>query len=169
MNTLDIIIALPLIYFIFRGWKKGLVVEIATLAGIIAGAYAALHFSKWVAGVLGLDGDNSVLIAFFVTFVGVLVLAFLIGKAIEGVLKMSKLSFVNRLAGALVGMAKGLCLMSVLIGWVVLIDRHEVIVKADTKEQSILYKPTMSVGGSITNRLKAFANEQRCKMEQNKQ
>lgn len=168
MNVLDIIIAIPLIFFIYRGWKKGLVIAITTLIGVIAGAYAALHFSRWMAGVLGLDGENSLLIAFFVTFVGVVVLAFLIGKAVEGLLKMTHLSIANRLAGAAVSMAICLGILSVILGWVAMIDRHEIVLKAETKQQSALYRPTISVGSQITNKLKVFVDEQRCKMSLDK-
>ena len=62
-------------YLIYKGWRWGLVREVATLVGVLAGIWAAVHLSQEVAGWIGLESENAVLIAFFVCFVGALVLA----------------------------------------------------------------------------------------------
>ena len=62
------------------------------------------------------------MIAFFVCFVGALVLSYLMGKAIEGLLKMTKMNAFNRIAGALLGLAKALCVLAVVLNFVVMID-----------------------------------------------
>lgn len=163
MNILDILIAIPLLYFVYKGWSRGLAFEIASLAGVIAGAYAAVHFSQWVADMLGLDGENAILTAFFITFVGVVALAFLLGKAVEGALKMTHLSIVNRLVGALFGMLKCLCILSVVLSWIVMIDRHEMVLTSKTKNESLFYEPTQKVGGMLTARLRKVVDEYRSK------
>ena len=45
MNYLDIIIAIPLVWGIVIGFKKGFVIEIASLIAILAGVYGSIHFS----------------------------------------------------------------------------------------------------------------------------
>ena len=45
MTFLDILIGIPLIYFIYKGWKRGIIFEIAALLGILAGIWAATHLS----------------------------------------------------------------------------------------------------------------------------
>ena len=47
MTFLDIIIAIPLVIFIWKGWRKGLVFELANLAGLVVGIYCAVHFSQY--------------------------------------------------------------------------------------------------------------------------
>ena len=49
MTFLDILIAIPLCYFIYKGWRRGIIFEVATLLGILAGIWAAVHLSTWVA------------------------------------------------------------------------------------------------------------------------
>ena len=56
MTILDILLAIPLGWLIFKGWKRGLVREAATLAGVVAGIWASVHLSQWVAELLGLKG-----------------------------------------------------------------------------------------------------------------
>ena len=48
MNWLDIVLAIPLLWFLYRGFRNGLIIELASLAALILGIYAALHFSFYV-------------------------------------------------------------------------------------------------------------------------
>jgi membrane protein required for colicin V production len=45
MTLLDLFLVLPLIYGAWRGFKKGLIIEIFTLLAIIVGIYVSVHFS----------------------------------------------------------------------------------------------------------------------------
>ena len=156
MQLIDILLAIPLLFFIYKGWKKGLVREVATLVGLLAGIWACVHLSQQVAVWLNLDSENTILIAFIVTFVAVLVLTYLLGRCVEGLLKAAKLSLLNRLAGALLGAVKALCILAVLLNYVVMFDKQEVVIKPEAKENSLLYKPVYNVGNQLTASLKQF-------------
>lgn len=165
MNLLDIIIAVPLLLLVFRGWKQGLVRSVATLIGALAGIWAAVHLSQLVAELIGLNGENAVLIAFVVCFIGALVLAWLLGRLVEGLMKAVKLSIVNRLAGAVLGVLEALCILAVLLNTVVMFDRQEQLLKPELKEKSILYKPVYNTGNQLTASLKQFVNDHRSEWE----
>lgn len=158
LNVLDIILAVPMLLLVYRGWKQGLVQTIATLIGLLAGIWAAVHLSQWVAELIGLKSEDSVLIAFVVCFVGALVIAYFLGRMVEGLMKAVKLSIVNRVAGALFGLAKALCILSILLGTVVMFDRDEVLIKPELKENSLLYKPVYTTGSRLTDSLKQFVD-----------
>jgi membrane protein required for colicin V production len=57
MNYLDIIIAVPLMYGLIKGFSNGLIKEVTALAALLAGFYVAINFSLYlepkVADVLG--------------------------------------------------------------------------------------------------------------------
>ena len=159
MHLIDILLAIPLLLFIYKGWKKGLVREVATLVGLLAGIWACVHLSQQVAVWLNLDSENAILIAFIVTFVAVLVLTYLLGRCMEGLLKAAKLSLLNRLAGALLGAVKALCILAVLLNYVVMFDKQEVVIKPEAKENSLLYKPVYNVGNQLTASLKQFIDD----------
>ena len=165
MNVLDIILAIPLCYFIYKGWRRGLIFELAALVGIIVGCWAAIHFSTWVAEMLKLEGEGSVLLAFFITFVGVVVGAYFLGKAIEGFIKMVKADFFNKLLGALVGMVKCLCVLSILLNFILLVDHNHVLITPKVREDSKLYKPTYTIGNKLTATLKNYIQELRTQDE----
>jgi len=156
MTLLDILLAIPLLFLIFIGWKKGLVREVATLAGVLVGIWASIHLSQKVAPLLGLDGESALLIAFIVTFLAALVLTYLLGRCIEGLMKAVKLSVANRLAGAVLGAAEALCILAVLLNFLVMIDGNEMILKPETKNKSLLYKPVYNTGNMLTLHLKDY-------------
>ena len=156
MTLIDILLAIPLAWLIYKGWKRGLVREAATLAGVVAGIWASVHLSQWVAELLGLEGDSAILIAFFVTFVGAMVLAYLLGRSLEGLMKAAKLSLLNRVAGALLGMCKALCILAVILNGIVMLDKGQALITPDTKERSLLYRPVYATGNRLTESLKQF-------------
>lgn len=159
MTLLDILLVLPLLFFIFMGWKKGLVREVATLAGVLLGVWASVHLSQQVVPLLGLDGESAVLIAFIVTFLVALMLTYLLGRCIEGLMKAAKLSLINRMAGAVLGTVKALCILAVLLNFLVMIDSNEIILKPTVKEKSVLYQPVFSTGNRLTTHLKEYIVE----------
>lgn len=156
MNVLDLILAAPMVWLTVRGWRKGLVREVATLVGVLAGIWAAVHLSQAVSGLLGLEGESAVIIAFFITFVGALVLAYLLGRGIERLMKAAKAGLLNHIAGAALGLTKALCILAVLLGNIVALDRGERIVTHETKERSVLYKPVYDTGNRLTASLKEY-------------
>lgn len=159
MTILDILLAVPLLFLVFMGWKKGVVRELATLTGVLVGVWAAIHLSQRVAPLLGIDGESATLISFIVTFLVALVLAYLLGHCVEGLIKMAKLSLLNRLTGALLGAVKALCILAVLLNFLVMVDGNEMILKPETKTKSVLYQPVYTTGNWLTSQLKTYIDE----------
>lgn len=159
MNVLDIVLAIPMLWLVYRGWKRGLVREAATLIGVLAGIWAAVHLSQLICELLSLKGESSVIIAFFIAFVGALVLAWLLGRMVEGLMKAAHLSIINHIAGAALGLVKALCILAVLLSNVVLLDSHERVITPQTKEESRLYKPVYDTGNRLTASLRQFIND----------
>ena len=161
MTFLDIILAIPLCWFIYKGFRKGLVYELAALAGLILGIFVAIHFSTFISELLGLEGSTSVLVAFFITFIGVVILSYFVGKFADGVLKLLKLSILNKVAGAIFGMLKCVCILSVLLYYVTYIDFKEKLITKETKEKSILYKPVEKAGNLVIGSVKDYVEQHR--------
>lgn len=159
MNWLDVLIAIPIVWLIYKGWKRGWVREIATLVGLLAGIWAATHLIPLIVEVLHLEGEGAVLIAFFICFVGALVLAYLLGKCVEGLMKVTHLSMLNRIGGAVLGGTIAVCIVAVLLNYIVMIDKHEKVLTFDTKEKSALYRPVFITGNAFTGTLKAYVLE----------
>lgn len=161
MSILDILLAIPLCFFIYKGWRRGIIFELAALCGVIIGCYAAIHFSKWVAEMINIEGDGAILIAFFITFLGVVIGTFFLGKAAEGFVKLVKVNSLNKILGAALGLAKCLCVLSVLISFVIIVDHEQEILTPDIKKSSTLFKPTYKIGNKLTSTLQTYVHNAR--------
>jgi len=139
MNWLDFLVLIPLIWFGFKGLKNGLIKELASIAALILGVWATIKFSDVVAGWFGNSGTMKV-IAFVLTFVAVLVIVHFAGIVVEKVIKLVIPGFVNSILGLIFGACKVLIVFSVLIYFINIVDKNEVIVKRNVKEKSLFYK-----------------------------
>lgn len=102
---LDIIGILLLILSFYRGFKKGVVVALFSIAGIVLGMLAALKLSASLSQWLLSDGWVSSawvqIASWLLLFLGVLFLVRLGAKAIESLLKATMLNGINRIIGGL--------------------------------------------------------------------
>jgi len=153
MSTLDIILVIFLFYFAFKGFTNGFIVSIATLVGLVLGFYTAAHFSEftanWLHHDMGFKSSNIRLIAYIITFVIVVVLIYLLGRFMTGVVKTVGLGIVNRLAGALLGIAKGLLIASFLFLLFTRIDPHESLLTTAHQKGSLFYKPVSAIAPAV--------------------
>ena len=142
MNYLDIIIAIILFIFGWKGLRKGLIIEVVTLLAFGAGIYGAMHFSDFTAAhlqdFLEINPKYLNTIAFVLTFIILVVLVNLIGKLVSKAIKSMNLGFFDKLGGFLFGIIKGVLLCSVLL---MVLNNFQLlgVVKPEAKEKSKLY------------------------------
>ena len=142
MNYLDIIIAIVLFIFGFKGFRKGLVIEVVTLLAFGVGIYGAMHFSDFTAvhlqEVMEINPKYLNTIAFVLTFILLVIVVNMIGRAVTGLIKAMNLSFFNKLGGFVFGMAKGVLLCSILL---LVLNNFQLIgvLKPEVRAQSKLY------------------------------
>ena len=155
MNWLDLVLAIPLLWFTYKGFRHGLIIELASLAALILGIYVALHFSFYTEGYLR---DNFTItdkylhiISFAITFLIVAIVVYLVGKIIHKLVTIVALGFLNRLAGGVFGFLKAALVLSVILYFLNGFDPG--LLKADVKERSLLYEPVESIVPMIIPRL----------------
>ena len=142
MNYLDVIFAIILFLFGFKGFRKGLIIEVVTLLAFGVGIYGAMHFSDFTASHLQefveVSPKHIDTIAFILTFILLVILVNVIGGLVSNAVKAMNLGFFNRLGGFLFGIAKGLLLCSTFV--LVLNNLKWVgLVKEEVKQDSYLY------------------------------
>ena len=119
LNYLDIVIALILFLFGFKGLRKGLVVEVVTLLAFGVGIYGAMHFSDFTAEhlqeVMNIDPKYLNTVAFVLTFILLVVVVNIIGRLVKNMINALNLGFFDRLGGFFFGAAKGVLLCSTLV------------------------------------------------------
>ena len=153
MNIFDIIITALLLFGFVRGLVKGLFVEVASLAALIGGVYGAIHFSYLISSFLKeyvtWNTEYILLAAFAITFVVIIVIVALLGKALTKIANFASLGIINKILGGVFGVLKiGLILSVVFIFFGKMNDTIPFIEK-QTLEESILYRPVKKIAPTI--------------------
>ena len=153
MNYLDIILAVPLLWAIYKGFTKGFIIEVASLISIVLGIYGAVHFSYFMADWLKIKSEYSAMIYFAITFLIIVIIVYLLAKMLEKSVNLLALGFFNKLAGALFGMLKMAFILSVILILINKIDAKTGIIHEKTKQGSLLYNPVSSIAPFIIPKL----------------
>lgn len=153
MSTIDIIIGALLLFGLYKGFTKGLFVEIASIVALIAGVYGAIHFSYYVANKLHehVEWDEQYIniIAFGSTFLIIIILINLAGKAFTKLADFAALGILNKILGALFGGLKVGLILSILLIVFSHVNNTVDLVKQEQIDNSILYKPVRNLAPII--------------------
>ncbi|NOX87351.1 MAG: CvpA family protein [Chlorobi bacterium] len=155
INTLDLIILIPLLLWAWQGYKKGLIISVASLAALVLGLYFAFYFSDYTAGQLKKHFDISpeymAIVSFIVTFIVVVVAVVLVGRLLHKFVDVLMLG--NKAAGLVFGVLKGALYLSILIFLINYFDPGEHLIKKEYKQGSLLYTPVASFAPLLYSRL----------------
>ena len=153
MIVVDLLIAVLLGYALFKGIKNGLVVSVVSLIALLAGIYLSLRFSFLVRDFLMINtswNPNSLtIIAFFITFVAVLIGLYVLGKTLTKLAESLALGFVNKLLGAVFEGLKMLLIISVFLNLFQKINYNNLIVSEEKLNESFFYQPVEQVSKTI--------------------
>jgi membrane protein required for colicin V production len=145
VSYIDIILIVPILWAAFKGFKKGFIIGVFSLLALFAGIYAGLHFSNYMSDALSsnfnISSEYLPLTSFILTFLIVLIGVYYLGKALEKVVKMASLEFLNKLAGSFFGLLKGVLIMSLLVLCFHSINTRVEVVDKEQLDKSILYNP----------------------------
>ena len=139
MTLLDYRVLIPLCWFAFLGLRKGLIYELTSILALVLGVWTSYRFSDSVALLLP-NIPFAKQIAFTLTFFITLFLVHLAGKLMCKVVKLVIPGAVDHIFGLLFGAGKVILIFSVLFYLIDLIDPHEIIIKKETKEKSLVYE-----------------------------
>jgi membrane protein required for colicin V production len=145
MNYLDLIICIPLVWGLYKGFTKGLIVEAATFIAFGLGVWGGIHFSDYVAKIVvekfNWHSPYLPIVSFAITFLGIVILIYFIAKLIQRLVEGMALGALNKIGGALFGALKFALVMSVVIFMIDAVEKSYPTVSFKTKEESLLYKP----------------------------
>jgi membrane protein required for colicin V production len=153
MSIIDIVLGALLLFGLIRGAMKGLFVEVASLVALVLGVYGAIHFSYFAADFLEskVDWNEKTIniVAFAITFVIIVLVISLAGKALTKLADFAALGIINKLAGGLFGALKIGLILSVLLIVFNKLNNTLPFMEQDDLEESILYKPVKSIAPMI--------------------
>lgn len=141
--------------FAWSGYKKGFIIEAATLVALILGLYFAIYFSDIAASLLN---ENFIIepkyigaISFVITFIAVVFGVIAIGKMLEKIINVLLLGFVNKIAGSLFGILKGALFISILIFAFSYFGMENSVSSKESRQKSLFYAPVKSIAPALAS------------------
>ncbi len=113
MNFFDIITAVAFVWALVSGWRSGLVAQLLSLAGIVAGLILAIRFGARVGTMFGIDPQFAAVAGFAITFVAAVVIAAILAKFLRSMLSFIGLHSLDTLLGITLSLVKALLVLSV--------------------------------------------------------
>lgn len=145
MVWIDIVILIIILWFSYKGYKNGIISELAALLALILAIWAALKHSSFANNILkeqfNITGDYVPYLGFILTFIVVLLIVGLLGKLLTRLLGMVQLGIANRLLGLLFSATKICLILSLIINGLDRINTHTEFIKKETINESYLYLP----------------------------
>ena len=120
MSIVDLFVISFLVFFSVIGVVRGLVAQLFSLLGVVAGHLAGMHYCALLVSVLELKFKYAQLVGYLVILAVVFIVVAVIGSFIGGKIRNTSLSVVNRVLGLFAGMLKGV-LLSVLLVYILII------------------------------------------------
>lgn len=175
MNILDIIFAIPLLWALYRGFRKGLIYMIASLTALVLGVLGAIRFHQQTGALLNswfkINPEHLNLVAFAVSFIIIVLIVHAAAFMVDRLIKAVALSFVNRAAGMVFGVFVTAFVISIILMPLDAANRKTEFIGPDTVEGSLLYRPLTKLAPTVLPYLKReeFRNLLPVKEEEGKQ
>ncbi len=158
MNILDIIIAIPLLWALYRGFRKGLVYMIASLLALVLGILGAVRFHENIGELLNgwfdVNPEHLNILSFAVTFILIVIVVHLTAFLVDKLIKAVALNFINRLAGMGFGVLVSAFIISIILQPISAANSKKAFISEKTIEGSLLFEPMSRLAPAVFPYLK---------------
>ena len=145
MNFIDITLCIPLVWGLYKGFTKGLIIEAATFVAFGFGVWGGIKFSDLLAQKLTVwfnwQSPYLPLISFILTFLAIIIVVYFFAKLVQRMVEGMALGVINKIFGAVFGALKFAMILSVVIFVLDAIEKSYPLISYKTKAESLLYKP----------------------------
>jgi membrane protein required for colicin V production len=167
LNYLDIFIVCLTALGFYRGYSKGLIIELTSILALILGAYGSLKFSGLTFDFINNTFPNQLesledsyikIFSFAFTFIIILVSISITGKALTKIAKILFLGFLNKLFGGLFGVIKYLLIVSFCFVFFENINSEFSFIENEIIESTFLYRPILNLGDQLLSLFNLSSN-----------
>lgn len=154
MNVFDIILYLALAWAVFNGWRRGFLLQMLSLAAVVAAFYLAVKYGAELGAAAGIK-EGAAVAGFLIIFVAALVGIGIVGHLMRAVFRFVGLGAIDTLLGVLFSVAKILLVVSVLYAGFDALNRDCDMVSSETIDDSRWFRPV----AGLTDRLTPYFEE----------
>lgn len=148
ITIFDIIVAIPLLWAVYRGFKDGIVVQLGGIAGLLVGVYLAFRFGsaagEKVGDWFGTDPATSSIVGFIVVVILVIVAVAILSRLLSKLFCAAGMSMLVKVGGVLLAVLKMALILGLLIYSFDWLNRTTHWVEEETLDSTVLYRPLLS-------------------------
>ena len=158
MNILDIILLICFVPAAIQGFQKGFISQVIAIISIIAGVWLSVQFASevtvWLAQYI--QGSEQVLkvVSCALIFIAVIAGLALLGRLVEGTVKLIMLGWLNRLLGVVFSLVKASLIVGLIIMAFCSLNNTFQFVSEDVLNQSVLFPPLKNMAYTVFPYLK---------------
>jgi membrane protein required for colicin V production len=153
MNYIDIALCIPLVFGFYRGFVRGLIIEVASLVALGLGIWGGVHFSDFCAdkirGTFNWQSPYLPVISFATVFLIIVISIFLLARLLSTISKKLALGGLDKILGAVVGTLKFALILSVIIFVMDAFEKSYPLLSFDVKHKSVLYQPVGKIAPAL--------------------
>ncbi len=158
MSWFDIIVILVLLGAFIRGIQKGLIMQLAGLVALTAGAIFAGRLANivlpFLLNTVNISANIAAVLSYVLAFAIIVICIKIIGKYIHSSLKALQLSFLNKILGSFLGVLSASLVLSILVNLAIMLDIEEDIITDNIKNESCFYPEMQKIAPIIVPYLK---------------
>ena len=151
MNYVDIFIVCLILLGFYRGFSKGLIIELSSFLAIVLGVYGSIKFSEitFSSQLESIDESYLKIFSFAFTFIIIIISISLLARFLTKIIKILLLGWINKVLGGLFGSLKYLVLISFVVVFFDNINSEFSVVETKEVEKVMLFKPFLEVGNNL--------------------
>ncbi len=142
---LDIILAIPLVWALWAGFRNGVIVQVGGIAGLLLGIWLAFRYAARVGAWLDINDAADNVIGFIIIVVLTIAAVAIIGRLLKGVFRFAGLAVLDRFGGAVLSLLKVALILGLLLWGFGRLSRSLEWEKGRKVEQAYLYKPLTAI------------------------
>ena len=150
MNIFDLIVYLALAWAIFNGWRRGLLLQIFSLVGIVAALYLGVLYGAEAGSMLGMEGTTAQIGGFIAIFVASLIVIAIVARLLRGVFKLAGLGIADTLLGIALSVLKVGLVVSVLFSGFAALNKDYKLASKEKVAASRWFEPVAGVTDKLT-------------------
>ena len=141
MGIFDILVLIVALVALVNGWRKGLIIQVCSIAAIVGGVWIASAFGAEVGALLGIEPRYAKAAGFLVIFFVALVFLALVSRLVKKLFSFAGLGVVDSILGALLSVAKVALIVGLLCSAVDSLHTGLKIVEVGTLDKTIFFRP----------------------------
>lgn len=149
MNALDLVVYLVLALAVFEGWRRGAILQLCSLAGLVVGICLAVRYGTQVGMWLRIDESAAAVGGFAVVVVATVIAVAMLARLLRRLFRFAGFGIPDIVLGIAVSVVKYLLLLSVGFAALDRLNAAYGLLDPQTVEESRWFRPVRDLSERI--------------------